>query len=225
MDIDGQIDINSSEIIETIGWLIKSHKTDILLNFDKVGMVDYSGISILAIAYKNVMNNSGKLKFCNVALHIEELFKVVRLDSIFEVYRDEEAALKTFHSEYPIDRKPLRRRFKRLDVHITAEFRPKAKPKAAEPAWHKDQILNMGGEGLFLYTKKLMPLGAKIELRINLLDRRPIEIEGAVIWLADKGLQPQSYPGMGIQFKKLRKEEQDRVLAFINRHLTYRSTT
>ena len=223
VDIEGRIDINSSEIIETVGWLIKSRKTDILLNFDKVDLVDYSGVSILAIAYKNVMNHKGKMKFCSVALHIEELFKLVRLDSIFEIYKDELTALKTFHYESPIDKKPVRRRFKRLDVHIIAELRSKKKLKTAGNIWYRGKVLDLSGEGLFLYAKKSFPLGTKIELRINLRDKKPFEVEGTVIWLADKTLQPQSYPGMGIHFKKLRKHDQDRVLTFINKHLTSRS--
>ena len=223
VEIEGQIDINSSEIIETVGWLIKNRKTDILLNFDKVDMVDYSGISILAIAYKNVMNNKGKMKFCNVSLHIEELFNIVRLDSIFQIYRDEETALKTFHFESPIDKKPLRRRFKRLDAHIDVEFCLLEKLKNKKVLWYNAKLLNLSGEGLFLYSKKLLPIGKKIKLKIDLHGKKPFEIEGVVIWLADKSLQPQSYPGMGILFKKIPKQYQDKLLIYINKHLIHRS--
>lgn len=223
IDIDGRIDISSSEIIETVGWLIKNRKNDILLNFDKVNMVDYSGISILAIAYKNVINHKGKMKFCNVALHIEELFKLVRLDSIFEIYTNEETALKTFHFESPIDKKILRRRFKRLDVHIDVEFRAKGKTK--KDIWHIGKLLNLSGDGIFIYTKKLLPLGTQIKLKIDLRSGRPLEISGVVIWIADRSLQPQSYPGMGVYFKGIRKQDQDRMLKFINKHITHRSAT
>lgn len=54
LDIDGNVDINSSEIIETVGWLINTGKLYILLNLENVDLVDYSGLSVLAIAYKNV---------------------------------------------------------------------------------------------------------------------------------------------------------------------------
>ena len=224
IDIEGRIDINSSEIIESVGWLIKSRKKDILLNFEKVDMLDYSGISILAIAYKNVMNHDGKMKFCNVSLHIEELFKLVRLDSIFEIYKDEKIALKTFHFESPIDKKALRRRFERLDVHIEVEFCSQEKLKGVKNVWHSGKLLNLSGDGLFVYTKKVLPVGKKIKLKIDLHDERSLEIDGFVIWLADKSLQPQSYPGMGIYFKKIRKRDQDKLLVFINKHLVHRST-
>lgn len=225
IDIEGQIDINSSEIIETVGYLIKGKKKDILLNFDKVNIVDYSGISILAISYKNVINHKGKMKFCNVALHIEELFKLVRLDSIFKTYKDEETALKSFHFESPIDKKPVRRRFKRLDVHIEVEFCSKESLKNKKKVWHTGKLLNLSGDGIFLYAKKLLPLGRRISLKMDLHNEKPLEIEGTVIWIADKSLQPQSYPGMGIHFVNMPKRNQDRILEFINRHITHRSAT
>lgn len=222
VDIDGQIDINAAEIIEAIGWLIKNKKKDILLNFDKVNMVDYSGISILAIAYKNVINHKGKMKFCNVPLHIEELFKLVRLDSIFEIYKDEDTALTTFfHSESPMDYALLRRRFKRLDVHIEAEFCAKSNP---DKIWHTGRILNISGEGLFIQSKNVVPLGTTLTLKLNISDTETLEAEGMVIWLADKSLQLQSYPGMGIRFNNMRKTVQDKLMTFINRQITNRST-
>lgn len=219
VDIDGQIDINASEIIEAVGWLIKNKKMDILLNFDRVNMVDYSGISILAIAYKNVTNHKGKMKFCNVPLHVEELFKLVRLDSIFEIYKDEESALRTFHYESPIDQAMLRRRFKRLDIDLDADF---CAEKGTDGVWHRAKILNISGDGIFVHAKTVLPLGTKVLLKLNLPGEQ-IEAKGMVIWLADKSLQLQSYPGMGIHFADMTKKTQDKLLNFINKHITSRS--
>ncbi len=220
VDIDGQIDINSSEIIEAVGWLVKNQKKDILLNLDKVNMVDYSGISILAIAYKNVVNHKGKMKFCNVPLHVEGLFKLVRLDNIFEIYNDESSAINTFYRESGVDRTVLRRRFKRLGVQAEIEFRAE---NEVDKTWREGKILNISGEGLFVHAKSILPLGAKVALRLNLFSGKIIEAEGAVVWLADKSLQPQSYPGMGIHFKDMTKEIQDEIIAFINKNITNRS--
>lgn len=221
VDIDGQIDINASEIIEAVGWLIKNKKKDILLNFDKVNMVDYSGISILAIAYKNVINHKGKIKFYNVPLHVEELFKLVRLDSIFEIYKDEDTAITTFfQSKSILDHALLRRRFKRLDIHIEAEF---CAASSTDKIWHTGRVLNVSGDGIFIHTKNILPLGTAIKLKLGLPDGEQLESDGTVIWLADKRLQLQSYPGMGMHFKNMRKVSQDKLLAFINKHATSRS--
>lgn len=224
VDIEGRIDINSSEIIETVGWLLKNKRKDILINFDKVDLVDYSGISILAIAYKNVVNHSGKMKFCSVSLHIEELFKLVRLDSIFEIYLDEETALKTFYYESPLDKTLLRRRFKRLDIHIEVDFCSKKELEKGLAIWHSGKMLNLSGDGIFIYAKKLFSLGEELIMKIDLRNKKPLQVSGVVAWIADKALQPQSYPGMGIYFKNIRKQEQDKMLNFVNKHITHRSS-
>jgi Tfp pilus assembly protein PilZ len=203
--------------------LLKNKKKNILLNFDKVDIVDYSGVSILAIAYQNVINNKGKIKFCNVPLPVDELFRLVRLDSIFEVYGDEKGALKTFCFESTIDRKLLRRRFKRLDTHIEIEFCLKKEYGNKNKIWHVGKLFNLSGDGIFLYGKKVLSVGKEVILRIDLRNKRPIEIKGEIIWVADKKLQPQSYPGMGICFKNISKRDQDKILEFINKHITHRS--
>lgn len=221
IDINGQIDINSSEIIEAVGWLIKNKKKDILLNFDEVDMVDYSGMSILAIAYKNVVNHKGKMKFCNVPLHVEGLFKLVRLDNIFEIYKDEESAINTFCRDIAtVEQAMLRRRFKRLDIQAEAEFCAEGDP---DKIWHRGRILNISGEGLFIHGKSVFPPGTKVALRLNIFGGEIIEVDGVVIWLADKSLQLQSHPGMGIHFKGMTKNIQDKIIAFINKHITSRS--
>src|SRR3990167_7477290 len=96
LDIEGNININSADIIETVGWLVNTGKLNIILNLENVGLVDYSGLSILAVAYKNVANHKGKLKFLHVPLSVIELFRIVRLDSVFDTHSSEEEAVKSF---------------------------------------------------------------------------------------------------------------------------------
>ena len=131
VDIDGKIDINSSDIIETIGWLVNTGKAKIIIDLKNVDTVDYNGLSILAIAYKNIVNHSGKLRFLNIPLAAIELFKVVKLDSVFEVYPDEESAINSFYDE-SADKLHLRRRFARLDIHLSVKYRTSGKDKASK---------------------------------------------------------------------------------------------
>ncbi|MDO8524877.1 MAG: STAS domain-containing protein, partial [Candidatus Omnitrophota bacterium] len=117
LDIDGRIDINSSELIETVGWLVSTGKINIIFNFENVDLIDYNGLSILAIAYKNIINHKGKLRLLNAPVSIIEILKVVKLDSIFELYTDEETAIRSF-SESEAQKLHLRRKFPRLDIHL-----------------------------------------------------------------------------------------------------------
>ena len=57
LDISGSIDIDSAEIIEVTCQLLRYKNTDILFNFEEVESIDYNGLSILVIAYKNILKS------------------------------------------------------------------------------------------------------------------------------------------------------------------------
>ena len=58
LDLEGIIDINSSDFIETVGTVVKNKAKSIICNFEKVEAVDYTGVSVIAVAYKNVLNHT-----------------------------------------------------------------------------------------------------------------------------------------------------------------------
>ncbi len=229
MDIEGRIDINGSDFIEMVGWILKNNKVKILCNFENVELVDYSGLSILAIAYKNVTNHGGAMKFCNVGLHIRELFRVVQMDKIFRCYSGEEEALKAFEEkEAELELKPLRRRFKRIEINIRAAYRPVLVPEKAGKAGKEccGKVVNISGAGIFVATHNLLPVKTVVKLEIAIpKEMVPLEMDGMVIWIADKGMQPQCYPGMGIKFINVDAEKQKELIDFIDKNVTHRSET
>jgi len=221
LDIDGKIDINSSELIEMVGWLVNSGKLNIIMNFENVDMVDYNGLSILTIAYKNILNHKGKLKLLNVPVSVIEMFKVVKLDSIFDTYTDEETAVKSFY-ESEVEKLHLRRRFQRLDIHISVKYKiigDHKKPKVFE-----GQVLNMSAAGLYVYTKSALPMNTLLDLEFS-IPGSPVSLEatGRVSWIADKELQPHAYPGMGVSFTHLTAERERAIVDFIDKNVTHRA--
>lgn len=221
LDIEGTVDINASEIVETVGWLVNTGKLSIIVNLENVDLVDYSGLSILAIAYKNVVNHKGALKFLNVPLSVIELFRIVRLESVFEVYADEESAIASF-SQSDVEKMNLRRKFPRLDMHIHAEYRLVGRSK--RPKTLSGEVLNISGAGIYIYTANTLPINSLVELAIHLPDApAPLEANGIVTWLADKDLQRHSYPGMGISFIHLTPEKEAAIIGFIERNITHRA--
>jgi len=226
LDVDGRIDIDASEFIETAGWLLKNNKLKMLCNFENVELVDYSGLSILAIAYKNVVNHNGVMKFCNVALHIRELFKIVQMDRVFQCYDNEDLALLNFDEKIlELERRQLRRRFKRLEVSVDINFSLK-KAGAKENKQSKGKAINISGAGLFICTPNIFPVRTRLNLEIVLpKELIPFEAEGVVNWIAEKNLQPYCYPGMGVTFINLDPQRQKELLDFIEKNITHRSET
>ncbi len=221
LDIDGKIDINSSDIIETVGWLTSTGKVNLIFNLENVDLVDYSGLSILAIAYKNVINHKGKLKFLHVGLPVIELFKVVKLDGVFEVYADEESAINSF-SEEELEKLRLRRKFKRLDIHLSVKYKIMGDQK--KPKIFDGGVLNISAAGIYIYSPYTFPINSLLELEFSLPSAPSIlEAHGRVVWLADKEIQPHSYPGMGVAFTHLTAEKEKAIIDFIDKNITHRA--
>ncbi len=221
LDIDGRIDINSSDIIETVGWLVNTGKVNIILNFENVDIVDYNGLSILAIAYKNVVNHKGKIRFLHVPLPVLELFKVVKLDAAFTSYPDEESAVNSFCEE-EVDKAHLRRKFKRLDIHLTVKYKIVSDQK--KPKIFDGSVLNIGAAGLYIYSPYTFPIDTLLDLEFNLPDLPAgLESSGRVIWLADKEIQPHSSPGMGVAFVHLNTDKEKAIVEFIDKNITHRA--
>jgi len=221
LDIDGRIDINSSDIIETVGWLTTTGKVNLVLNMENVDLVDYSGLSVLAIAYKNTANHKGHLKLVHVSLPVIELFKVVKLDTVFEIYEDEEAAVNSFFQE-EVERAHLRRKFKRLDIHLSTKYKIVGGQKKAK--LFDGKVLNISAAGIFIYSPYTLPINTMLELEIALPDTpSPLEATGRVVWLTDKELQPHYFPGMGVAFVHLTPEKEKAVIDFIDKNITHRA--
>lgn len=221
LDIEGRIDINSSDIIETVGWLTTTGKVNLILNLENIDMVDYSGLSVLAIAYKNIVNHKGRLKFFNVSLAVIELFKIVKLDSVFEVFTDEESAVDSFYRE-EVDKIQLRRKFKRLDIHLDVKYNivsGQCKAKLFE-----GKALNISAAGAYIYTPYTLPINSVLDLEVSLPDAPlSLEVSGRVIWLTDKEIQPHYYPGMGVSFIHLTPEKEKAIIDFIDKNITHRA--
>jgi len=222
LDVEGRVDINSSDIIETVGWLTNTGKVNIIINFEGVDIVDYSGLSVLAIAYKNVTNHKGKLKLLNVPLSVIELLKVVKLETVFETYSDEESAVSSFYDQ-EIARLNLRRRFARLDIHLTVKYRASGEGRKAKTL--EGRVLNMSAAGLYIYTSHTLPLGTEVDLEFNLPGKpaAPLGTNGKVSWLADKEIQPHFFPGMGVSFLHLTSEKEKAIIEFIDKNVSHRA--
>lgn len=225
LDLDGSIDIDSANFIEMVGWCLENGYKDILCNFQDVNLVDYSGLSVLAIGNREATNHKARMKFTNIAEHIKKIFCLVYLDRVFEIYASEELALKSFEEDRIISelqKKHLRRRFRRLPLDIDVEFRLKAKAEK----FNSGKVLNISGIGLLVFAEKTYPLGELLEARLSLLPKPgPLELEVKVVWLVDKEIQPQIYPGMGLEFYHMDSSIQKQIIEFVERNLPLSCST
>lgn len=222
LDLEGDIDINSSDLVETVGWVLNEKTKDIICNFGGVNLVDYVGLSLITVIYKNVLNHKGRIKLYNVPSHVMKIFSIVGLDGVFEYYVTEEQALKGIKEDKRISqilKKQLRRRFKRVLSNKIIEYKQKFSNK---DLFYTGKIINLSAEGVFITSKQLFPAGELLFTRINLLPKPGIlEVDTKVVWVVDKEMQPKDFPGMGLEFCNITTEKQNKIIQFIERHFTY----
>lgn len=222
LDIRGNIDISASEFIEVVGWHVANHRQDILCDFSRVEMIDYAGLSVLTIAYKNVVNHDGRMKFCNVPICVRNVLRAVMLDRIFEIYETEELAVNAFKEDKEIEKiqhLPLRRRFKRIAIEMPVTYRA----KYGSDKEYEGKFFDLSGEGGFMFGKKTFALHDIVTLEFELPRGGAVKTDARVIWLADRDIQPQQYPGMGIEFYKITIETQKRIVGFVEKNTAKRS--
>lgn len=220
LDLKGNVDINASNFIEIVGWALNNKIKNILCNFQGVNSVDYVGISIIAIAYKNVLNHKARLKLYNVPFRIKDLFSIVGLDRAVECYKTQQQALNSFKEDKVISKileKQLRRQFKRAIFKRIIEYKQKSSPKAF---FYKGRILNLSAVGVFITVQKLFSIGEILTSRIYLFPKQePLEVDTEIIWLAGEKRQPQYFPAMGLKFCKIAAWKQEIIVEFVERNL------
>jgi anti-sigma B factor antagonist len=76
--------------------LVEQGKRKILLNMAEVSYTDSTGIGELVSAFTLVTNHGGQLKVLAFQKRVEDLLQITKLYSIFEIYNDEDAAVRSF---------------------------------------------------------------------------------------------------------------------------------
>lgn len=225
LDLCGSIDVNSANLVEVIGQCIRDGYKDILCNLEGVEFIDYMGVSVVVIAYKEVINSQGRMKLVNIPAHLKGVFSVSGLDRVIEIYASEDLAVNSFSEDKIIEKikkMQLRRRFKRLPIDIKIELKAKYSKDAQ---CLKVDILNLSAVGAFIFGCDKFKLNDELILKIKLLPK-PEEIlfEAKVVWLPDKQIQPHFYPGMGVEFTNMNASVQHKLIEFIERNLSFMST-
>jgi len=93
--VHGTLTTNVGErgIREVIREAVGDGARTVVVNLEDATAIDSSGVSDLASGHKVLANNGGALKLCCLSKKIKDIFVITRLDSVFESYDTEAAAL------------------------------------------------------------------------------------------------------------------------------------
>jgi len=98
IDVSGRITLGegSSNLRDGIRSLVTKGNKKILLNLGDVSYIDSSGIGELVSGFTSVANQGGQLKLLNLTKRVRDLLQITKLYTVFEVYDDEAAAIRSF---------------------------------------------------------------------------------------------------------------------------------
>lgn len=68
----------------------------ILLNLNEVSYIDSSGIGELVSGFTTITNHGGSLKLVGLSKRVKDLLQITKLYTVFEVFDDESAAIRSF---------------------------------------------------------------------------------------------------------------------------------
>lgn len=221
LDLCGRIDVDSANLVEVVGQCVRDGYVDILCNLEDIQAIDYMGISVVVIAYKEVVNHQGRMKFVNIPVQLRSVFTVSGMDRVIEIYASEDVALNSFKEDKAIEdikKMQLRRRFKRLPVDLKIELKSN---RESSLGCLKAEILNLSAVGAFIFGCGKFKLQDEVTLKMKLAPKPEVlELEAHVVWVPDKGVQPHEYPGIGVEFSNISAANQQKLIEFIERNIS-----
>lgn len=98
IDANGRITLGegSSTFRDSIRDLTASGNKKLLLNLADVSYIDSSGIGEMVSGFTSVTNQGGQLKLLNLTKRVKDLLQITKLYTVFEVFDDEAAAVRSF---------------------------------------------------------------------------------------------------------------------------------
>lgn len=96
--LDGRIVLGEETVVlrEKVKGLLGEGKKKLVLDLKKVTFIDSSGLGALVAAYTSAKSSSAELRLCNLGSGANELLRLTRLVTIFEVSNSEADAVSSF---------------------------------------------------------------------------------------------------------------------------------
>lgn len=80
--------------------ICKKSNLTVILNMTQLEYINNAGLSVIVECYNKFKEDGGRMVLCGLVSTVAELFNMVKLDHLLEIYPDEESALEAV---FPID--------------------------------------------------------------------------------------------------------------------------
>jgi anti-sigma B factor antagonist len=81
---------------EQLNNIYNKPNTKLIMNLEGINFIDSSGFGVFLSVMKTANINYGHFKICNINKEVMELFKLLQLHNVFEIYGNLDECLKSF---------------------------------------------------------------------------------------------------------------------------------
>lgn len=94
---EGEININnSSQLRKAFDEIIKRNEKKVLVDFSGVSYIDSSGLATLIEMFQRLKKIGGRIRFSGMDSKVKNIFEIVKLYKLFEIFDTQDSALKDF---------------------------------------------------------------------------------------------------------------------------------
>lgn len=97
VDVDGQLIVgNRQELKQRVLDELDKGERKFLVDFEKTGYIDSSGLGVLVSLSKKIREQGGALRLANLNDDLRTLFELTKLDTLFDIADSRQRALESF---------------------------------------------------------------------------------------------------------------------------------
>jgi anti-sigma B factor antagonist len=97
VDVSGDLDARSAGDLKlAMNEKIEGGSVWVLVNLSEVPYMDSAGLGVLVSGLKNTNRQNGDLRLWGLQPDVRNIFELTRLNKVFQIFEDEEAALASY---------------------------------------------------------------------------------------------------------------------------------
>jgi anti-sigma B factor antagonist len=97
LDVEGQLIVgNRQELKQKVLDELEGGEKRFLIDFEKTGYIDSSGLGVLVSLSKKIREQGGELRLANLNEDLRTLFELTKLDTLFQIADSRDEALASF---------------------------------------------------------------------------------------------------------------------------------
>jgi anti-sigma B factor antagonist len=102
MDLSGRLCFLEVSLREHVNELLEEGYREFVLNLADVPYIDSFGLGQLVTIWTSIRGNDGQLAFLRPTDHVQHLFQISKLNTIFHILGDEEQAVRSARMSSPV---------------------------------------------------------------------------------------------------------------------------